>query len=43
MNKAKEMVRGRIAYVLYSPVMFCDILGTGRKMKNLKKSVAPKP
>lgn len=43
MNKAKEMVRGRIAYVLYSPLMFCDVLDTGRKNNNLKECVAPKP
>lgn len=42
MNKAKEMVRGRIAYILYSPLMFCDVLGTAMK-KSLKERVAPKP
>lgn len=43
MNKAKEMIRGRIAYILYSPLMFCDALCTGRKKKNLKERMAPKP
>lgn len=42
MNKAKDMVRGRIAYILYSSLMFCDVLGTAMK-KNLKESMAPKP
>lgn len=43
MNKAKEMIRGRVAYILYSPLMFCDALGTGMKKKKLRKSVALKP
>lgn len=43
MSKAKEMVRRRIAYGLYSPLMFCDVLGTGRKKKNLNEHVDPKP
>ena len=41
MNKAKEMVRGRIANILYSPGMCYGVLDTGMKMKKLKASVAP--
>jgi len=36
------MIRGRIAHIFNPLVIFCDVLGTGVKMKNLKAGVAPK-
>ena len=42
MDEGEQTVRGKIIHILFPPVMFCNILDEGMKMKKLKANLAPK-
>lgn len=42
MDEAEQTVRGEIIHILFPPVMLCNILGEGMKMKKREANLAPK-